>query len=182
MSKRGGKQCGICYDFSFNLCLTWPSGIAKSDLLHDGCSGTTRLAQTTSGRNLGVFVSAERRGLQNCWVCEFSSSPPLILSPSFFPSQPSHISIFFRCCHSFMLPLTRGGSQHQGTSLCKWTSFYWRQLADASIYYELKRTEEGKDREVNKRYDKKEELLEIKRIKDIYEGLIKQSKVRVGNS
>lgn len=93
MSDRGGKQRGIRRDSSFNLCLTWPSSIAKSDLLHDGCSGTPRLAQTTSGRNLGVFVSTERRGPQNRWGGEFSSSLSLIVSPSFFPSQPSHISI-----------------------------------------------------------------------------------------
>lgn len=109
MSSGRAEQRGASCDSNFNLSLTWPSSIAKSDLLHDGCSGSPRLAETTSGRNLGVFVSSEQPSPQNRWGGGFSSPPSLNLYPSLLPSQHPQISIFF-FCHPFTLPWTRGVS------------------------------------------------------------------------
>lgn len=95
MSSGRAEQRGASRDSNFNLSLTWPSSIAKSDLLHDGCSGSPRLAETTSGRNLGVFVSSEQPSPQNRWGGGFSSLPSLNLYPSLLPSQHPQISIFF---------------------------------------------------------------------------------------
>lgn len=110
MSGGRAEQRGASRDSNFNLSLTWPSSIAKSDLLHDGCSGSPRLAETTSGRNLGVFVSSEQ------------PSPPeplrwwIFLSPltQSVPLPSSHIHrsafylFFYLFCHPFTLLWTQG--------------------------------------------------------------------------
>lgn len=104
MSNRRWEQLFASQDSDFNLGLTWPSSIAKSDLLHEGCSVSPRLAETTPGRNLGVFVSSQQPGPQNRWGGGFSSPPSLhlYLPPFLLPNiqRSAFFFLFFTVTHS----------------------------------------------------------------------------------